>query len=123
GTVVMTTGTTPLGAVDAIDEALQLQNDHSFRIHVDGAYGGFFKLLAETDALDEKVAAAYRAIPRCDSVVVDPHKHGLQPYGCGSVLFRDPAVGRFTNTIRPTRISPPTNCTSAKSASNARARA
>jgi glutamate/tyrosine decarboxylase-like PLP-dependent enzyme len=28
-------------------------------------------------------------------VVVDPHKHGLQPYGCGSVIFRDPAVGRF----------------------------
>jgi glutamate/tyrosine decarboxylase-like PLP-dependent enzyme len=28
-------------------------------------------------------------------VVIDPHKHGLQPYGCGSVLFRDPAVGRF----------------------------
>jgi tyrosine decarboxylase/aspartate 1-decarboxylase len=26
---------------------------------------------------------------------VDPHKHGLQPYGCGCVLFRDPAVGRF----------------------------
>ena len=30
-----------------------------------------------------------------DSIVVDPHKHGLQPYGCGSVLFRDPAVGAF----------------------------
>jgi glutamate/tyrosine decarboxylase-like PLP-dependent enzyme len=28
-------------------------------------------------------------------VVVDPHKHGLQPYGCGAVLFRDPDVGRF----------------------------
>jgi glutamate/tyrosine decarboxylase-like PLP-dependent enzyme len=28
-------------------------------------------------------------------VVVDPHKHGLQPYGCGAVLFGDPAVGRF----------------------------
>jgi hypothetical protein len=27
--------------------------------------------------------------------VIDPHKHGLQPYGCGCVLFRDPAVGRF----------------------------
>jgi len=27
--------------------------------------------------------------------VVDPHKHGLQPYGCGCVLFRDPSVGRF----------------------------
>src|SRR6202044_760555 len=29
------------------------------------------------------------------SIVIDPHKHGLQPYGCGCVLFRDPAVGRF----------------------------
>jgi glutamate/tyrosine decarboxylase-like PLP-dependent enzyme len=28
-------------------------------------------------------------------VVVDPHKHGLQPYGCGAVLFTDPSVGRF----------------------------
>ena len=27
--------------------------------------------------------------------MVDPHKHGLQPYGCGAVLFRDPSVGRF----------------------------
>ncbi len=27
--------------------------------------------------------------------MVDPHKHGLQPYGCGAVLFSDPEVGRF----------------------------
>ena len=39
--------------------------------------------------------APWRAIAGCDSVVVDPHKHGLQPYGCGAVLFRDPDVGRF----------------------------
>jgi tyrosine decarboxylase/aspartate 1-decarboxylase len=32
---------------------------------------------------------------QADSIVIDPHKHGLQPYGCGCVLFRDPAVGRF----------------------------
>ena len=38
---------------------------------------------------------AVPAIADCDSVVVDPHKHGLQPYGCGAVLFRDPSVGRF----------------------------
>ena len=35
------------------------------------------------------------AIGLADSIVIDPHKHGLQPYGCGCVLFRDPAVGRF----------------------------
>ena len=39
--------------------------------------------------------APWRAIAECDSIVVDPHKHGLQPYGCGAVLFRDPEVGRF----------------------------
>jgi glutamate/tyrosine decarboxylase-like PLP-dependent enzyme len=96
GTVVMTSGTTALGAVDPIDQALELRREFDFRIHVDGAYGGFFKLLAEEeDVLDEGAAAAFRAIPLCDSIVVDPHKHGLQPYGCGSVLFRDPGVGRF----------------------------
>lgn len=95
GTVVLTCGTTPLGAVDAIDEALELQREFDFRIHVDGAYGGFFRLLADGDLLSERDAAAFRAMAQCDSIVVDPHKHGLQPYGCGSVLFRDPGVGRF----------------------------
>ncbi len=96
GTVVVTCGTTALGAVDPIHEVIALQRAYEFRIHVDGAYGGFFKLLADAPgALNAEDAAAFRAIARCDSVVVDPHKHGLQPYGCGSVLFRDPSVGRF----------------------------
>jgi glutamate/tyrosine decarboxylase-like PLP-dependent enzyme len=56
---------------------------------VDAAYGGFFTLLDDT-LID---TAPFRAIAACDSVVVDPHKHGLQPYGCGAVLFRDPSVG------------------------------
>jgi len=30
-----------------------------------------------------------------DSIVIDPHKHGLQPYGCGCVVFRDPGVGKL----------------------------
>jgi tyrosine decarboxylase/aspartate 1-decarboxylase len=30
-----------------------------------------------------------------DSIVIDPHKHGLQPYGCGCVLFRHRGVGRL----------------------------
>ena len=63
------------------------------RLHVDGAYGGFFTLLARGE--DPLVAPApYQAIAQCDSVVVDPHKHGLQPYGCGAILFADPSVQR-----------------------------
>jgi tyrosine decarboxylase/aspartate 1-decarboxylase len=60
---------------------------------VDAAYGGYFGLIA--DALEEPARRAYAAIGAADSIVIDPHKHGLQPYGCGCVLFRDPAVGRF----------------------------
>jgi glutamate/tyrosine decarboxylase-like PLP-dependent enzyme len=64
------------------------------RVHVDAAYGGFFKLVAD-DTGDGVPSAPYDAIRRADSIVVDPHKHGLQPYGCGAVLFADPDVGRF----------------------------
>jgi glutamate/tyrosine decarboxylase-like PLP-dependent enzyme len=107
GTVVLTAGTTGLGAVDPIQEALGLRDRYGCRLHVDAAYGGFFSLLAwDGDAagsaapggpwpLEAATAARLRAIGACDSVVVDPHKHGLQPYGCGAVLFRDPAVGRL----------------------------
>ena len=93
GTVVLTTGSTGLGAIDRVDEALALRERYGVRLHADGAYGGFFTLLARGD--DPLVAPApYAAIAQCDSVVVDPHKHGLQPYGCGAVLFADPAVQR-----------------------------
>jgi glutamate/tyrosine decarboxylase-like PLP-dependent enzyme len=96
GTVVMTAGTTGLGAIDPIDDAEKLRKELGFRIHVDAAYGGFFRLLATLPGvLEESSIAAYKAMEYADSIVVDPHKHGLQPYGCGSVLFRDPAVGRF----------------------------
>jgi glutamate/tyrosine decarboxylase-like PLP-dependent enzyme len=94
GTLVVTPGTTGLGAVDEIHTALALRDRHGVRLHVDAAYGGFFVLLAggeEPLVLPEP----FRAIGACDSVVIDPHKHGLQPYGCGAVLFADPEVGRL----------------------------
>ena len=92
GTVVVTLGTTATGAVDPLDEILKLQQRHNFRIHVDAAYGGYFTLAAN---LSPETRAAFDAIPQADSIVIDPHKHGLQPYGCGCILFRDPAVGCF----------------------------
>lgn len=97
GTVVLTPGTTGLGAVDAVHEAIALRERYGVRLHADAAYGGFFSLLArpEAEALSNFPADAFHALGACDSVVIDPHKHGLQPYGCGCVLFRDPGVGRF----------------------------
>ncbi|MBS1800619.1 MAG: aspartate aminotransferase family protein [Acidobacteria bacterium] len=92
GTVVVTLGTTAIGAVDPLPEILAFQKKYGFRIHVDAAYGGYFTLAGNLDA---DARSAFDSIVQADSVVVDPHKHGLQPYGCGAVLFRDPAVGRF----------------------------
>jgi glutamate/tyrosine decarboxylase-like PLP-dependent enzyme len=92
GTVVATLGTTATGAVDALDRILELRERYGFRVHVDAAYGGYFRLAGN---LEPETRAAYAAIERCDSVVVDPHKHGLQPYGCGCVLFADPGVWRL----------------------------
>ncbi len=91
-TVVVTIGTTACGAVDPLHEILPLARRYGARVHVDAAYGGYFTLAA---GLDEEARAAYDAISHADSIVIDPHKHGLQPYGCGCILFRDAAVGRF----------------------------
>jgi tyrosine decarboxylase/aspartate 1-decarboxylase len=92
GTVVVTLGTTAIGSVDPLDQILALRQKHNFRVHADAAYGGYFTLAAN---LFSETRAAFDAISHVDSIVIDPHKHGLQPYGCGSVLFRDPAVGRL----------------------------
>ncbi len=100
GTVVLTAGTTGLGAVDPVHLALAVCRRHGVRAHVDAAYGGFFRLIAD-DTDDGVESAPFIAIAECDSVVVDPHKHGLQPYGCGAVLFKDPSVGRFYDHDSP----------------------
>jgi glutamate/tyrosine decarboxylase-like PLP-dependent enzyme len=92
GTVVATMGTTATGSVDPLPEILAIRAKHGFRIHADAAYGGYF-VLAEN--LEEHAGQAFARIDEADSIVIDPHKHGLQPYGCGCVLFRDPEVGRL----------------------------
>ena len=92
GTVVATMGTTATGSVDPLSEILRLRERHTFRVHADAAYGGYFVLTA---SLAEHAQQSFARLGEADSIVIDPHKHGLQPYGCGCVLFRDPAVGEL----------------------------
>ena len=92
GTVVATMGTTASGAVDPLDAIVALRERYDFRIHADAAYGGYFLL---TGNLEAETSRAFEQIREAASAVIDPHKHGLQPYGCGCVLFRDPSVGRL----------------------------
>jgi tyrosine decarboxylase/aspartate 1-decarboxylase len=92
GTVVATIGTTATGSVDPLPQILDWRDQYGFRLHADAAYGGYFSL---ADNLMASTRHAYDRLSEVDSLVIDPHKHGLQPYGCGCVLFRDPSVGRF----------------------------
>ena len=91
-TVVATMGTTATGAVDPLAALVDLRRRYDFRIHADAAYGGYFLLTAN---LEDQTNLAFECLREAASVVIDPHKHGLQPYGCGCVLFRDPSVGRL----------------------------
>jgi tyrosine decarboxylase/aspartate 1-decarboxylase len=92
GTVVATIGTTGTGSIDPLLEILKLREQYGFRLHADAAYGGYFTL---ADNLEPYSRNVYDHLVEVDSIVVDPHKHGLQPYGCGCVLYRDPGVGKF----------------------------
>lgn len=94
GTVVATLGTTGFGALDEIHELVNLKKEFNFRLHIDAAYGGYFKVLANSNSnlVDKKI---FNSVRKSDSIVIDPHKHGLQPYGCGSIIFSDPSIGKF----------------------------
>lgn len=92
GTIVVTMGTTGLGDVEPLKQILPWAREHGIRIHIDAAYGGFYRVLKDSDLID---GTHWKMMQEADSIVVDPHKHGLQPYGCGCILFKDPAVGKF----------------------------
>ena len=92
GAVVATIGTTATGSVDPLPEVLQLRDRYGFRVHADAAYGGYFGLAKN---LDSQARHAFDLLQHVDSIVIDPHKHGLQPFGCGCVLFREPGVGKL----------------------------
>lgn len=80
--LIATAGSTNLGRIDPLPELAALARQYGLWLHVDGAYGGFFRLCDE-------VAAQFAAMELADSIILDPHKGMFLPYGCGAVLFRD----------------------------------
>jgi len=93
GTVVATMGTTLCGSVDPLTEILSLGTERKFRVHADAAYGGYYVLARHS--LNKQTALSFEHLDEVDSLVIDPHKHGLLPYGCGCVLFKDVSVAAF----------------------------
>ena len=85
--VVSNAGTTNTGAVDPLDAIADLCAEEQLWHHVDGAYGAFFQLCADTRAV-------LQGIERADSLTLDPHKGMFMPYGTGALLVRDGAALR-----------------------------
>lgn len=80
--VVASAGTVDTGSIDPLDEIAELCASNGIWFHVDGAYGGLFRLCPEG-------RAALAGIERADTLAVDPHKTLFLPYGTGAVLARD----------------------------------
>ncbi|NNF04122.1 MAG: aminotransferase class V-fold PLP-dependent enzyme [Rhodothermales bacterium] len=84
--IVASAGTTNTGSVDPLDAIADLAREYDAWYHVDAAYGGFFRLCAETFP---ETADLLEAMSRADSVVMDPHKTLFVPYGTGALIVRD----------------------------------
>jgi glutamate/tyrosine decarboxylase-like PLP-dependent enzyme len=80
--IVASAGTTNTGAVDPLVDIADVAAANDLWFHVDGAYGAFFALCPEGQAV-------LQGIDRSDSIVLDPHKTLFLPYGTGAVLVKD----------------------------------
>ena len=85
--------TTMFGSVDPIDiytNALE-KEDCNYRLHIDGAYGGFYyPFTTESDKLSF-------LNPKITSFTLDAHKMAQAPYGTGIFLIRTGFM-QYTNT-------------------------
>lgn len=103
-------GSTEFGTIDPIDRLAEVRERMQARglglsLHLDAAWGGYLATLfrnadGSLRSRDEVAAgfrefpspgvhAAVAAIPRVDSITIDPHKLGYLPYGSGAFLCRD----------------------------------
>jgi len=92
--LVGTAGTVNTGAIDPMDELLEISRAYQLWFHVDGAYGALAKL-------DPIYASALRAIEEADSLAFDLHKWLYVPYEVGCTLIRDSKKHRDSFAITP----------------------
>jgi glutamate/tyrosine decarboxylase-like PLP-dependent enzyme len=99
-------GSTEESAVDPLAGLLDLRERFrarglNFAIHADAAWGGYFRSMLRdegtpggcssvpTAMMSDYARAQYEALPRADSVTVDPHKGGYVPYPAGALCYRN----------------------------------
>lgn len=107
--VVVTMGTTELGAMDPLHRLLELRDEilekegEWFLIHADAAWGAPLRMLRNypypselkdkdmmaLEKLDKETKQAFEKLCDADSITFDPHKLLCVVYPAGSVLYKD----------------------------------
>jgi glutamate/tyrosine decarboxylase-like PLP-dependent enzyme len=87
--VIAQAGSVNTGASDPLDEIADVCERYGLWLHVDGAFGAFFRLC-------ERTAPLVRGMERADSLTVDGHKWLNVPNGVGFALLRDPELHHET---------------------------
>lgn len=80
--VIAQAGSVNTGASDPLEAIADVCAEHGLWLHVDGAFGAFFRLC-------ERTAPLVAGMERADSLACDGHKWLNVPNGCGFVLLRD----------------------------------
>ncbi|MDP3148705.1 MAG: aminotransferase class I/II-fold pyridoxal phosphate-dependent enzyme [Ignavibacteria bacterium] len=96
--VVANLGSTGTGSVDNIEEILELKKKYNFHLHIDAAYGGFFRSIildenynhsSQKTPLSGHTEKQLQLLSESDSITIDPHKQGSVSYGAGAVLYKN----------------------------------
>jgi aromatic-L-amino-acid decarboxylase len=90
--LVASAGTTSTGAIDPLPDLASLAAEQDLWFHVDGAYGGMFRLT-------ERGRRRLGGTERADSVTLDPHKSLFLPYGTGALVVRHAHDLRAAHTV------------------------
>jgi glutamate/tyrosine decarboxylase-like PLP-dependent enzyme len=85
--VIAQAGSVNTGACDPIEEIAEVCDAHGLWLHIDGAFGAFYRLW-------EPAASLVLGMERADSLAVDCHKWLNVPNGVGVVLLADAALHR-----------------------------
>jgi glutamate/tyrosine decarboxylase-like PLP-dependent enzyme len=92
--IIGNAGTVNTGAIDPLDELLQVARDEKIWLHIDGAFGALAKLVPA-------YKTRLKAIEEADSVAFDLHKWMYMQYEVGCVLFKNATTHRnaFANPV------------------------
>jgi glutamate/tyrosine decarboxylase-like PLP-dependent enzyme len=97
--VIATAGSVNTGASDPLRPIAEVCEEHRTWLHVDGAFGAFFRLY-------ERTAPLVDGLERADSIGIDGHKWLNLPHGTGFALLRHAALHRETFALSAPYLTP-----------------